>query len=251
MSLRFRIVFSSACAALVVLVFLVFADHVRGDAERVRQEALQRYGGEVVSLVVARDALETGDVVTKANTATRDWLVDLVPEGAVVSMDEVVGRELTVPAAAGMPLTSLNFREEGDAIEVPSGHVAVSVPVTDKLGLSPSVRMGSHVAVFRAEEGAMELVSADAVVLSTAGSGTGSLSRGSISLSVSPGEVAPVLVAATAGTLRVVVPADDVVGLGEGGVAAPSEVAAGGPGASGEVPATGGVSATSEVPATE
>ena len=150
-----------------------------------------------------------------------------------------------------MPLTSLNFREEGDAIEVPSGHVAVSVPVTDKLGLSPSVRMGSHVAVFRAEEGAMELVSADAVVLSTAGSGTGSLSRGSISLSVSPGEVAPVLVAATAGTLRVVVPADDVVGLGEGGVAAPSEVAAGGPGASGEVPATGGVSATSEVPATE
>ena len=52
MSLRFRVVFALSCAVLTLLAFTSYAGQVRAEAEKVRSDAIARYGGEVVSLVV-------------------------------------------------------------------------------------------------------------------------------------------------------------------------------------------------------
>lgn len=109
MSRRFRIVFASACALLSVMLCAVYAQHVQGEAERVRTEAMERYGGEVVSLVVASAPLEPGDVVSQSNVSTRDWLADLAPEGAVTKLDDVLGKEVSEPAPKGAPLTDVKI----------------------------------------------------------------------------------------------------------------------------------------------
>ena len=62
MSRRFRLVISGAFALLAIVLCAAYAQHVREEAESVRADALARYGGEVVSLVVADDAIEEGDV---------------------------------------------------------------------------------------------------------------------------------------------------------------------------------------------
>ena len=63
MSLRFRVVFALSCAVLTLLAFTSYAGQVRAEAEKVRSDAIARYGGEVVSLVVTNRQIEAGETV--------------------------------------------------------------------------------------------------------------------------------------------------------------------------------------------
>lgn len=239
MSLRFRLVFAGACALLAAMLCVVCAQRAREGAERERNEALARYGGETVGLVVATDGLEAGDVVAASNVTERDWLSDLAPDGAVTSLDDVLGKSVTVPVAAGAPLTELNFREETPMAEIPSGHVAVSVPVTDKLGLAANVSVGARLIAYQAGEGASELLCDDMSVLAVPGSDRQAMRAGSVTVAVPPDAVSRVLSASATGDLRLVQPADDVEGAPGQDEAAPAEVAA----RPGEEPAAGGAEA--------
>ena len=230
---RFRLVVSGACALAAALVCGLYGQHVRDEAERVRTEALVRYGGEVVSLLVAPDGLEAGEVVDGRNVVERDWLADLAPEGAVVGIDSVIGEEVTVPAAAGAPLTNLNFRDSEDAIDVPSGRVALSIPVTEDLGLPSSAAEGTTLAAYEVTDSGVSLLAADLTVLRSPAERSSVGSRGAVTLAVSPGSVASVLASSAEGSLRLALPADDAEGLETGAevvqpdsAAAPDEGAA-------------------------
>lgn len=224
---RFRLIISGACALVAALACGVYGQHVRDEAERVRTEALERYGGEVVSLLVAPDGLEAGEVVDRQNVVERDWLADLAPEGAVVGIDAVLGEEVTVPAAAGAPLTELNFRDSEDAIDVPSGRVALSIPVTEDLGLPSSAVEGTTLAAYEVTDSGVSLLAADLTVLRAPGEHASVGSRGAVTLSVSPGGVASVLASSAEGSLRLALPADDAEGLETGAEVVRSEAGAG------------------------
>lgn len=210
MNRRFRLVLSSACALLALMACLAYADSVRAEAARVRADAIARFGGEVANLVVATQALEAGDVVTERNVGMREWVADLAPTGALTSLDDVIGRQISVPAAEGAPLTELNFRDENALAEVPAGHVAVSVPVTDKLGISRGVTRGAHVRAYEIAEGGPRLIATDVQVLSELGSTTGIVASQQVTIAVLPQDVTAVLGASASGDLRLVIPADDV-----------------------------------------
>ena len=226
MSRRFRLVISGAFALLAIVLCAAYAQHVREEAESVRADALARYGGEVVSLVVADDAIEEGDVIDSSNVSVREWLADLAPAGAVTSVDDVIGSQVTIPVAAGAPLTSLNFRAKSQMVSVPSGHVALSLPVTDKLGLASSVTAGTPLCAYRVDEGGAEVISTDIEVLVAPVERTGISSASTITIAVPSSDVPGMLSASAEGSLRLVVPADDVEAVVEGVVAAPSVVSA-------------------------
>jgi pilus assembly protein CpaB len=226
MSGRFRIVLSLAFALLGVVSCLAYADSVRSEAERVRSDAIARFGGEVASLVVANRALEAGDVVTESDVSVRDWVSDLAPSGALTSLDDVVGRQVSVPVAEGAPLTELNFRDESVLAEVPAGHVAVSVPVTEKLGISRGVTRGARLSAYAVSDEGPRLIASDIEVLSELGSTTGIVASQQVTIAVLPNDVTAVLAASASGALRLVIPADDVeVGGDAPQVGPPDEVA--------------------------
>ncbi len=223
MSKRPRVVISLACALLAVAICAAYVGSVREEAARASTEAMRRYGGEVVSLVVATRTIEAGEVVSMVDVETREWLSSLAPEGAQTSVDEVVGREVSVPACAGAPLTSLNFRDPGEMAEIPAGHVAVSIPITEKLGVTYGIAVGTHVVTYRATEGSAELIGGDATVLAVPGTGN-SMGRGSLTIAVTAKDVPTVLAASASGDLRLVVPADDVRELATGAEATKTSV---------------------------
>ena len=207
---RFRLVLAGACALCGVMACLAYAESVRSEAQRIRSDALERFGGEVTQLVVAEHPLEAGDVVTESSVSLRDWVSDLAPVGALTSLDEVIGREVSVPAAQGAPLTELNFRDAQALAEVPTGHVAVSVPVSDKLGIARGVSRGTRVSAYEVADQTPRLIATDVEVLSELGlqSGIGAVQQ--LTIAVKPDEVKAVLGASTNGTLRLVMPAADV-----------------------------------------
>jgi pilus assembly protein CpaB len=209
-SLRFRLVFAGSCAVLVLLAFVAYGNSVRAEAEKVRSEAIARYGGEVVSLVVTNSALEPGDVVGEKDVSVRDWVSDLAPQGAITSLDDVIGREVTVPVGKNAPVTKLAFRDSAHLADVPSGHVAVSVPVTDKLGVSRGVPQGSRLLAYKVSDEGSTLVCDDIVVLSAPAKASSIGSSAQLTLAVASKQVAAVLDASGKGDLRLVMPADDV-----------------------------------------
>ena len=209
MSLKFRIAISLACAVLAALIFLSYGDQVRAEAEQVRSEAIARYGGEVVSIVVSNRALEAGETISSADVTQRDWVADLVPEGAYTSMDEVVGKGVTVPVAKGAPICELNFRTDEEQLEVPKGMVAVSVPLTDRTGVPVDIAPGSKVIAYATNDEGTTLVAEDVVVLSMPGASAMGTAT-TLTLAVAPDTVPAILTASAEGTLRLVAPADDV-----------------------------------------
>ena len=224
MSTRFRVVLSLAFALLGVLSCLAYANAVRDEANKLRSDALARFGGEIAQLVVAEETLEVGDVVTERNVRMRDWVADLAPAEAIVSLDDALGREISVPVSKGVPLTALNFRDASELAEVPAGHVAVSVPVTDRLGISRGVTRGSRVSAYAVSQSAPHLIANDIEVLSELGSSLGYASSQQLTIAVLPQDVPTVLGASASGELRLVIPADDVEILGDTTSAAPQEV---------------------------
>lgn len=210
MNRRFKILLSGAFAVLTAGLCLLYGQEVRADAERQRSEVLERFGGETVSLVVATDALEAGDAVSRQNTTVREWVADLAPDGALTSLDDVLDMKVSVPCAAGAPLTELNFRDEAQMPEVPAGFMAVSVPVTEKLGLPDKAPSGSRLVAYEVTDDGTRQISSDVRVLLAEASSSSVMSRGSISVAVKPDCVAALLTASAEGSLRLVLPADDV-----------------------------------------
>ena len=210
MKRRVRLATSAACGVLAMLLAAAAADAARAEVRSERAEVLERYGGEVTKVVVAGQALEVGDVVSRQIVAERDWVSDLVPKGSYVSLDEVVGRQVTVPASEGSPVTQLNFREAATSADVPDGYVAASVPFGEKLGLPSDIGVGTRVVAFRVGESGARVLSDDVQVISSLGEGGALGTRASVTLAVRPQAVAELLVAGGEGSLRLIVPAEGV-----------------------------------------
>ena len=215
MSARFRIVLSAAFAVLGVVACLAYADSVRQEAERVRSDAIARFGGEVAHLVVANQPIEVGELITDRNVQLRDWVADLAPQGAIATLVDAIGREVSVPVAAGAVLTELNFRDESVVCEVPAGHGAVSVPVTEKLGIARGVTRGARVSAYAVSQDVPQLIATDVEVLSELATSVGVIATQQITIAVLPDDVPAVLGASASGDLRLVIPADDVETVAE------------------------------------
>lgn len=226
MTRRFRLVLSGACAVLAALLCLLYGRHVQQEAERARSEALERYGGEVVSLVVATEGIEAGETVDRTNVAERDWLADLAPADALTGIESVLGAQVSVPVAAGVPLTELNFRDVEDAVEVPPDRIALSLPLTSNLTVPPGLGPGSTLAAYEVTDSGVRLLSEELTALAVPQVGSGLYSAGALTVAVAPGDVAAVLAASGEGSLRLALPGDEALGLDDGALTAPTEVPA-------------------------
>ena len=152
MTLRFRLIFATACAVLAIMLGAAYSDKVKADVERQRSDAIARYGGEVVGVVVTKDGLRPGDVVEASDVGMRDWVAELVPEGALTGLNDAVGREVTCPVARNSIMTQTCFESESELAEVPAGFVGVSIPFSDKLGVSRNVARGAKLIAYAVDK---------------------------------------------------------------------------------------------------
>ena len=227
---RFRFVASGVCALLAAAFCLAYGQQVREEVRQERTEALERYGGEVVTLVVATRGIEAGETVDRTNVAEQDWLADLAPADAVTSLDEALGAEVSVPVAEGVPLTALNFRDDAEAVEVPADRMALTVPADDDLGVPPGTKAGDTLAAYEVREGAVRLLVSDLRVLAAPQDSGGTFAEGELTVAVSPGDVAPMLAASEEESLRLALPGSDAIGAAEEAGGAPTDVPAEGAG---------------------
>ena len=224
MTTKVRIAIALSCAIVAVVASQAYAQDARRKEAQLRQETLERYGGDVVQLVVAAHQLEAGTTISESDVTLKEWVSELAPDGAVTEIDQAIGSTLSSPIPKGQVLTDLVLGSSGASVEIPAGTVAVSLALTDKLGLVSGVDAGSRVFAYRIDEGGTELISGKVTIVSVKSEGGALSSTKNVTVAAKPDDIPGLLEAAAQGTLRLVVPASNVTEASAGVVRAPSVV---------------------------
>ncbi len=233
-----------ACGLCCSLCVGLYMAEVRGEVDEARAEALARYGGEQVEVCVATRDLAPGEVVDGSAVATKMWVADLLPDGAVTEPSGIVGQRLGSAVIKGEVLSVRRTEAQEADISVPQGLAAISVPARAVQAVGGSVEAGMHVDVYatgpvsttRLVEGALVLASS-----ASAETGSAAASNAWITLAVAPERVQEIVSAAQNLELYFALPA--TAGSESGGAEAALDGAV-------EVPADGGA-VPSDAPASE
>ena len=220
------------CGAGCALCVALYTQGVSDQARQAQAEALERFGGEQVSVCVAKADLAAGQVVSGGDVEMRPWVSALLPEDPVLDMAEAVGQRASSPVFAGEALSKRRFQVQEQGLAVPDGLVAVSVPAKSVQVVGGAVRAGSVVDVYATGSSSTSLLEQGVSVLATSAEGSrdgGDLSW--VTLALAPGRVQEIVAAAQTTQLYVSLPGEDAAGFGsqtpEPGGAEPDEGASG------------------------
>ena len=120
----------------------------RGEADSARAEAMQRYGGEQVDVLVATKDIYPGETLDASNAERKTWLSDLLPSECISSLDEVKGMQATSLIISGEAVARQRFESGGSGIEVPQGCVALAAPAQDVQAVGGALTAGDVVDVY-------------------------------------------------------------------------------------------------------
>lgn len=208
MSFKVRIALALGCAVVAVVLMAVFASSVRGEVEEQRKGALERYGGETVWACVAARDIARGEVFSERNVVAAEWLVDLLPEGALVDMDALMGKTAAAAIAQNTPLAAVDIDEQGEPLDVPAGTVAVCVPCSSESAVGGALSVGTTVDVYVVASDAARLLCQGIQVLATNAEGSAAKLSWA-TLAVDPAQVEAVIAASSMQRLYFVLPSEE------------------------------------------
>ncbi len=196
-----------ACAVCVGL----FMASVQGQADAARAEAHARYGGEQVEVCVATRDIVAGERVDLSAVETKLWVADLLPENAMRSTSDAVGKTVTSSILKGEVVSTKRFESVRDSLDIPAGKEAVSVPAKAVQAVGGAIRPGMSIDVYSSGDTATTAIARSVQVLATSVGDTGSLvssDSGWITLAVAPEKVQEIIAASNKTSLYFVIPGD-------------------------------------------
>ncbi|MDO5044723.1 MAG: Flp pilus assembly protein CpaB [Coriobacteriia bacterium] len=168
MNKRLQFILALICASLATLGLFFYLNQVEAEANNQRSEALARYGGELVEVLVTNDELPAGTILNEENTSKLVWLVDLLPSQAIVDASEALGKSLKHELSKNMPITKNAFAQT-PSIEIPAGHVALSVSSKGLTSVGGLLRPGMHIDVYSSSD-EVSLLAQNILVVQTSAS---------------------------------------------------------------------------------
>ena len=203
-----RLAISVVTGIAAAVVALAYASSVRQEAQAAQQEALARYGGELVAVCVASRDIEPGDMIDEGNVVVEEWVTSLLPPEAMTSLGDVAGRVATSHIPERAVLSPVYFETQSGSLEIPADKVAVCVASDPQHAVGGSLARGDTVDVYVSDaEIADRLLSARVLDTSALAQGGGDLSW--VTLAVDPERVSEVLAAMSAGQITLVAPGRD------------------------------------------
>lgn len=202
-----------ACGFICALCVFLFTFSVQGEANAARSEALARYGGEQIEVLVATRDIAAGERVEASAVETRLWIADLLPEEAIGNVADAVGKTATTSILKGEVISAKRFERGRTAITVPSGSVAVSVPAKAVQAVGGAIATGMYIDVYSSGDAATTAIARDVLVIDVSVGESGSLSSsgsGWITLAIKPENVQEIIAAAAKTDLYFVLPGEGV-----------------------------------------
>ena len=200
-----------ACGLVCAICIVLFMLSVQGEANAARAEALARYGGEQVEVCVATRDISAGERIEASALESRMWIADLLPENAVRDASEILGKTLASPILKGEVVTTKRFDSVRNALDIPAGKEAVSVPAKAVQAVGGAIRPGMSVDVYASGDTTTTALARNVIVLDTSMGDSGSLvasESGWITLAIDPDRVQEIISASNKTSLYFVLPGE-------------------------------------------
>lgn len=197
----------------IVCALAVFAytQSVTAQADQARADALARYGGEQVEVVVAKRTIQPGETIGSADIEKKQWLTDLLPDNPIEDEKDAIGKQVASAVVSGEVLTAQRFEQESTKIEVPRGLVAVSLPTEEVKAVGGAIAAGSSIDVYLTGSNGTERLGEDVLVLATStgdSEGSGSKAVSWVTVAVKPEAVEEYVSSAETGNLYFTIPGE-------------------------------------------
>ncbi len=208
---RKQLIIAIAAGLVAVVAVFAYTASINNEARTARNAALEHYGGEQVSVLVANQDISAGTTLDSANVTSADWLVDLLPQGEVATdFLEVDGLVAQEDIKGNEPLLLDRIGYGTARISVPDGLEAVSVSSDDVLAVGGAISAGSFVDVYvETSQGEIVLLGEDILVLETNTSQTEDEDDEQVAwvtLAVTGDSVSELISASSKGTVHFVLP---------------------------------------------
>ena len=198
-----------ACGLICAACIALFMWNVQGEADAARAEALARYGGEQVEALVATRDVVAGERLDLSAVETKLWVADLLPENAVRSTADAVGKTATSTIFKGEVITAGRFESDRESIDVPAGKQAVSVPAKAVQAVGGAIRAGMSIDIYSSGDSTTSEIARNVNVLDTSVGNSGTLTssdNGWITIAVEPEKVQELIAASNKTTLYFTLP---------------------------------------------
>ena len=197
---------------LCAVCMFIYTQTIKSNADAARLEAMAKYGGEQLEVCVAKRDIAAGETIDSSCIETKLWLADLLPEGAIRSSNEILGKQITSPIVSGEVVSNKRFQDIAIDLEVPAGLSAVSVPAKDVSAVGGALKAGMHIDVYATGNTSTTLIAHSVLVLTTSSS-LGETSSSSavswVTLAVQAEKVQELVAASQKSTLYFVLPSEE------------------------------------------
>lgn len=199
---------ATACGIVCAACVIGFMASVQHQADEAHAETLARYGGEQVEVCVATRDIIAGERVDAGAVQMKLWVADLLPDDPVRLVSDVVGKTAASNIVKGEVITAKRFGSGGEALEVPQGLVAMSVPAKEVQAVGGSLKPGMKVDVYSSGDTTTALVAQNVSVLATSAVREGSTLSGFawVTLAIDPSKVQELVAAASRSSLYFTLP---------------------------------------------
>ncbi|MDO4290921.1 MAG: SAF domain-containing protein [Eggerthellaceae bacterium] len=197
------------CGLCCMVCVGLYVAHVEEQAGAARAETLARYGGEQIEVCVARRDVVAGEVLDESSVETKMWVAALLPEGALTSRAEALGKQVGSSILKGEVISSKRFEATAASIDVPDGLTAVSVPAREVQAVGGALASGMKADVYAVGSTSTTKLVSGALIVATSASSSGLSASSSVSwvtLAVSPSAVEELVTAAQSMDLYFVLP---------------------------------------------
>jgi pilus assembly protein CpaB len=135
-------------AATATLAVFMYVKGVRDEAKG---------GSDTIEVVVAKEDIPAGarldELINEGQFEFVGFEGDQVVEGAVIELDQLVGRETAFPILAGEQISTVRLRGSktqlpGGTLGIPPGHIALTLPLEVSRTAGNAVKRGDHVIVY-------------------------------------------------------------------------------------------------------
>lgn len=205
---------SGLLCAIAVGAYIASVDE---QASAAQSEMLAKYGGDQIDVCVAKNDIAAGTTIKDSDIEIKTWIATLLPENAIVSKSDAVGKKAGSTILAGEVISGSRFGFDNADIEIPEGFVALSIPVREVQAVGGAIAAGMKCDVYAISSGAANKIGNAIKILATSITTGSSASSSSawVTLAVSPESVAEFITAAETMEIYLTRPSESVMEASE------------------------------------
>ena len=158
---------SGALAALCSILLLV---SVKSESSAQQKELAEKYGGTQTEVCVAKRDIAAGETLKDTDVEVKQWVSSLLPKNVAISKKDCVGKQLGSSILEGEVVCTSRFQSQDSSINVPSGMVAVSVPLDDTSSVGGTLKVNQKVDIYATGSTTTSKICSNVQILETSNS---------------------------------------------------------------------------------